>query len=636
MTRKRFAWIDTEFYATRERDVVPVCAVIKGRTFKTPMFFWLHENPSGRHKLAQFLREIRDEYILGSWQFMAEARCLLACGIDPAAHGVIDLWIEWKQLQNCNNAFLYGPHIDAQGNETCSVPPGQVGPSHAQIGTSLAEVVYFAARARIDREHKDQMRDRIIKGGPFTADESRAILAYCAEDTEYLPIVWDAIRKWNPYLTPETALLRGRYSVALAKSERQGIPLNMERVDLLRRNQPQIVDTFIRSAVAVYPFWIKDHKKGTWVQSYDQFARFIEDAGAAHNWPRSPASRKFVLDEKTISKMTGRLRDPRHRSALKAFQSAKKSVSHVGTFSAARLPKFLERVGSDGRLRPWFNPFGSQTGRNQPPSSHFIFAMASWLRCLIEPPEGHVIVGCDYSAQEFAVAAALANDKNMLAAYNSGDPYLGYAKLAGVVPSTATRETHDEVRGELKSSVLGIQFGQGASGLATKVSDDTGKHVSKAGGERLLRLHKRTFPDYWALLQKIDRIYEGGTPLRTRDNWILFGDNPNRLSWRNMLIQGNAASIGRESVCLAWENDLPIISPLHDCDYGEFPIADAEDMTRRLITLMDQAVETILGTTVKIRIDAKAHHRGELWVESKAKKTIEALGPYLDSFDEWA
>jgi hypothetical protein len=138
------------------------------------------------------------------------------------------------------------------------------------------------------------------------------------------------------------------------------------------------------------------------------------------------------------------------------------------------------------------------------------------------------------------------------------------------------------------------------------------------------------------MLNRIDNLYGGGTPLRTRDGWVLFTDNPHKLSVRNFPIQGNAASIGRESVCLAWEAGLPVMSPLHDCDYCEFPVADAEEMTRLLLSKMDEAVETILGTTVKIRVDAKQHRRGELWVEGKAKKTIEALSPYLDSFDEWA
>jgi hypothetical protein len=35
-------------------------------------------------------------------------------------------------------------------------------------------------------KRKDAMRDRIIRGWPFTAEEREQILAYCAEDVEAL------------------------------------------------------------------------------------------------------------------------------------------------------------------------------------------------------------------------------------------------------------------------------------------------------------------------------------------------------------------------------------------------------------------------------------------------------------------
>ena len=56
------------------------------------------------------------------------------------------------------------------------------------------------------------------------------------------------------------------------------------------------------------------------------------------------------------------------------------------------------------------------------------------MRSLCRPPKGKIIVGIDYKSEEFLISGLLANDKNMLDAYESGDVYLYFAKLAGAVP----------------------------------------------------------------------------------------------------------------------------------------------------------------------------------------------------------
>jgi hypothetical protein len=65
----------------------------------------------------------------------------------------------------------------------------------------------------------------------------------------------------------------------------------------------------------------------------------------------------------------------------------------------------------------------------------------------------------DYTQQEFGIAAALSGDPNMMAAYRTGDAYLGFAKQAGAVPEGATKESHGPIRDQFKQCVLGVQYG---------------------------------------------------------------------------------------------------------------------------------------------------------------------------------
>src|SRR3981189_3271504 len=107
-------------------------------------------------------------------------------------------------------------------------------------------------------------------------------------------------------------------------------------------------------------------------------------------------------------------------------------------------------VGWDGRNRTILSAFRARTGRNQPSNSRFIFGPSVWLRGLIKPEPGQFLAYCDWSGQEYGIAAGLSKDDRMMTDYASGDPYLGFAKRIGVVPPDATKKTHHEERERFK------------------------------------------------------------------------------------------------------------------------------------------------------------------------------------------
>ena len=113
-------------------------------------------------------------------------------------------------------------------------------------------------------------------------------------------------------------------------------------------------------------------------------------------------------------------------------------------------------VGRDGRNRCILSAFRARTGRNQPSNSQFIFGPSAWLRSLIKPPEGYAVSYLDYKQQEFGIAAALSGDPNMIKAYQTGDPYLTFAKQAGAVPADATKKNHPRERELFKTTALGV------------------------------------------------------------------------------------------------------------------------------------------------------------------------------------
>jgi hypothetical protein len=319
---------------------------------------------------------------------------------------------------------------------------------------------------------------------------------------------------------------------------------------------------------------------------------------------------------------------------IDALRVAAKSIGQVRWFRPEAIPEFLSHVGVDTRLRGWFKPFGTQTGRNAPPAKTFIPAMSSWLRCLLSAPEGRAITVLDWASQEFAVAAALSKDRKMLDAYNSGDPYLAFAKIAGAVPPDGERKDHEPTRETFKSTVLGLQYGMGSVSLARKVSADTNREVPVEEAKYLIGTHQQAFPEYWQWLSKIESIYQSGYPLATPDGWYLWCDNPNLLSVRNFPVQGTSASIMRESVDLMHDEDLDVLWPLHDAIAVEHWVWETDAVVEVMRRCMDAGVEKILGSIVKIRTDPKTIKYSDVWVEKKGQKMYDALKEYV--FDDFA
>jgi len=235
-------------------------------------------------------------------------------------------------------------------------------------------------------------------------------------------------------------------------------------------------------------------------------------------------------------------------------------------------------VGPDGRNRCLLSAFRARTGRNQPSNSRFIFGPSCWLRVLIQPEPGRAVAYIDWGQQEFGIAAALSGDVAMMEAYASGDPYLTFAVQAGAVPPNATKATHPKERGQFKVCALAVQYGMGARSLAQSLG------VPEAQGRELLRLHRQTYPRFWAWSEAaVNRAMLRGQ-LHTVFGWrVRVGPDANPRSLANFPVQGNGAEMLRLACCLATERGIPVCAPIHDAllieasaDGIEIAVADTE------------------------------------------------------------
>src|SRR5262249_33578635 len=183
--------------------------------------------------------------------------------------------------------------------------------------------------------------------------------------------------------------------------------------------------------------------------------------------------------------------------------------------------------------------------RTAPSNSRFIFGPRVWIRSLIKAGPGTAVAYIDFEQQEFAIAAKLSGDSNMLAAYASGDPYLAFAKQAGAIPADGTKESHGSQRELFKTTALAVLYGMGAEGVALKIDRPT------VVARDLLRAHHETYREFWRWSDAaVDHAKLTGK-LHTCFGWVLHGCcDANPRSLRNFPMQAHGAEMLRLACCL--------------------------------------------------------------------------------------
>jgi DNA polymerase I-like protein with 3'-5' exonuclease and polymerase domains len=258
---------------------------------------------------------------------------------------------------------------------------------------------------------------------------------------------------------------------------------------------------------------------------------------------------------------------------------------------------------ADGRNRVLLGAFGTVTGRNAPSGSKengtFIFAPAKWVRFLIKPPKGMALAYLDWASQEYGVCAVLSGDRNMVECYESGDPYLGFASLAGAAPRGATKESHPEIRKLYKLVTLAMGYGMKWWGLqkTAGISEQVAKRVSDD--------YRRVFSTYCEWREKqIDEFALRGR-IMTVLGWPL---NRSQATKENTVInfggQANAAEMLRLAAIETRRRGVEICALIHDALLIQAPIREIRSAISETEKAMGAASKIILRG-YELRVECK-------------------------------
>jgi hypothetical protein len=481
----------------------------------------------------------------------------------------------------------------------------------------LGAMAYYGLDA-IDSKVKDDIRNRIIRGWPFTAEEREKILRYGASDV-------DAMVRLLPKMLPDIddigldiSLHWGEVVSVLAKMEHRGVPIDME---IFSRLADKHAWAFVRDAMvpqidANYGVYVKD-KKGEWHFSLEKFAEYLDREGIA--WPLTDKG-KLSTRRKTFEDMS---KGHPQLEALRQLRHARDKMRKINL-----------AVGADGRNRTVLWPFKSKSSRTQPKASQWIFSPAIWLRSLIKPGPGMAVAYLDWSSMEFMVGASVFNDPVMINFYRDGDPYLSFAKLVGTAPKQATKHTHGALRDQYKTGLLATQYGIREATLAGRLG------ISTFAAYEMLGQHREIFAAYWA--GNDDWVQHA---LNTGVMWTPLGwqcrtgiTEFNERSIGNFPVQATAADALRIAIVWADRCGLRLLAPVHDALLIEAPIDRIEADVALLREIMRRASRIVLNPTadgtLELRSDAKIIRHPDRYTDPRGdaiwEHVMELLAEYRD------
>jgi len=539
---------------------------------------------------------------------------------DQMPSRILDLEMEWRALKNEEYT------LDQMKNEARAANKiGDLSPL-SLLGVCAIHGISTRAQA-----HKDEMRDLILRGSPWSVAQRRQILDYCAADVydtaALLTFLWQKIED-VPYGRSrikieglKAALHRGRMMQGFAWMRHVGIPIDVELNGRLTAHFDRIMESLYKEIREEFPVFNDD--------SYDiapsKWKEFLQTKGWLNNpnhpWPLTSGGKKRANKQPK--------RDVKKTLPMMAlvYPDLKKLTTILEIRSSTKLGlKFP--VGADNRHRVNFWAYGSVTGRCTPSSASFMLAGGSpAFRHLAKPNPGEILIEADWSAQEVWIAAYLSGDKAMQKMLRGADPYIGFGELCGMIPVGTMQKSIDEhgrengvklckkqyadERTKLKTITLGVLYGKSVYTVAT----DCGITPKEAAA--LLQMHRRTFRQFWIWSEWMTNEALATRKISTKFGWCRHllskkdrdahkadEDRAKKVcnSLQNFPMQSGGAEMLRLACTYAAEMRLEICAPLHDAIFAVAKMENEEKALRDLKSCMDRASQDLIGVAVPIEM----------------------------------
>ena len=333
----------------------------------------------------------------------------------------------------------------------------------------------------------------------------------------------------------------------------------------------------------------------------------VQEALGAELNPRSPKQVKEALEKRGL-----KLKSTDEVSLVMSGDAAAELVlkSRAAEKRAQMITAYREALGRDGKIHAEFDPLGTATGRFscREPNLQNVGRDAEIRSCFVAGSR-QVLVMADYSQIELRVAAFLAKEESMLAAFRAGEDI--HALTAGKLAGKPAEKVGEEERKLAKAVNFGLLYGMSARGLAEYGRISFGLKLAEKEAREFRR---KFFEAYPALQRWHDEARQAAEDGKVAEVRTLYGRRRwlpppgGRMDWArftalvNTPVQGTCGdAIKRAMVALA---DAPLVSTMHDELIVEVAEKDSEAMAERVVRAMragfaDMVPEELIEVTVR-------------------------------------
>jgi DNA polymerase-1 len=610
-------YFDFEYRDNKARDCIILCSTKIGVQKSNA---WDIRSEEGLISFNEFFKE-HSEDVWAAYNADADLQCLISLGLDVSHLLVVDLMAEATMVMRNHNRYF----------------------SHQS--SLLAALDTFRIESPVSPEYKDICRDIILGHTEYSELEWAEIVKYGLSDVDLLPELWRAIRDVHKTSQSyadleeyfESALSRGEYvkSASILYRRSRGLPVNGKLLNTLFENREALRNSLCQ--------------------------KVNDTVGQIYRWDKP--KKAFVLNIKALDALlsndigidivrteTGQLSIAELDTMIKGHPRFDIIYSTYSTLKSLQSTD-LRELNKNGYIKAGYRTFIQDTGRTSPkPKEGFLLNLSPWMRSLIHPHKGEVLIAADWSQQEIYIGAVLSKDKKLLEAYKSGDIYIHLAKMAGAVPPDATKKSHPIERQNFKAVQLGIGYGKGTSSLALDIYNGNTKNgipgltlqEAETVAKRIMAWHKREFYIYWDWVQKLIHTSKHRRFYKTVDgSWVRFCDYKTKdTQLKNLPMQSNGAVLLRETVKLiAQEGSLDMVCSLHDAVYILSTEEKAEVDKNLLVSLMNKACFNVFGedsrfyndeiTLVNIETKIFTHNTG--YVDERGTEMFKTIMGLLDN-----
>jgi DNA polymerase-1 len=274
-------------------------------------------------------------------------------------------------------------------------------------------------------------------------------------------------------------------------------------------------------------------------------------------------------------------------ATLRDYRAARKRTSAYGE-------KFLAHARPDGRVYPRWNQLGADSGRMSASAPNMQqLPRGKEYRACVRAPAGRVLVKADYSQIELRIAAKVADEARMIAAYREGaDLHTLTAKRVLGLEAVTT-----EQRQLAKALNFGLLYGMGARGFRQYAKAHYDVDLTDDQATR----YRESFFAAYPGLRSWHRAVGNGSAKETRTltgRRVLFA-KPRFNDMLNSPVQGTGADGLKLALALLWERReevsgaVPVLA-VHDEIVVECDVGPAESVAAWLKQAMVDAMAPLV------------------------------------------